>query len=102
MVTLSTVLDYMESGKEFSIGYVAADVTRNQYGDIIRIQHCRLLRKPGSKSTKAVSKKLAANNHNSRNPNHGEHFTRNLVLANGEIRKCYIRTIFSFNGIKLV
>lgn len=38
----------------------------------------------------------------SRNPNHKENKTKNLRLANGQIRKIHIRFITHFNNINVV
>lgn len=61
-----------------------------------------LVSKPKSKSIKkSLLQKTLHPDKSKKNPNHHENHTRNLELANGEIKTINIRFIIKFNG-KLV
>ena len=115
MIQLIDALRYMEErnergfAKSFSIKYVTYNRKTGEGGEIIHIQKC----------TKCVGKqgdKIILGNQLSehsravggldpdrvrKNPNHFKNATRNLLLPNGEIRKCHIRLIIEFNNEKV-
>lgn len=58
-----------------------------------------LISKPKSKTVqKNLLAKLLSPLHAQKNPNHHENQTRNIELANGEIKTVNIRFIIKFNG----
>lgn len=62
-----------------------------------------LISKPTNKSLKkSALEKLFAPDKARKNPNHWENQTRNLELANGEIKKINIRFIVKFNGKNVI
>jgi hypothetical protein len=97
-ITLQKVLETIDSGDSFSIAFVTTDLKRNTGGEFISIERCRkhdfLTREEKAKIAKASPQ----TNMLHRNPHHYENSTRNIVMPNGEIRKCHIRLIRKFNG----
>lgn len=62
-----------------------------------------LISKPKNKNTrKSALQKLLTPDVARKNPNHWDNQTRNIELANGEIKKINIRFIIMFNGKKVI
>ena len=102
MLDMTAALDLLHTGKWVSLAYVGADSKRGRYGEIIRIKRCRLhtVVPATVKNTKPVSAPKEATTKT--DPNHDEHFTRNVILANHQIRKIHFRLLFSINGQKII
>ena len=93
------LLEWMDSGRHFSLTYVTADRKKGTGGDLVSIPRATKTghrAKDGQKLTPAVIRQAA------KNPNHSEHFTRNIVLPNREVRKVHIDLITHFNGKKVL
>ena len=100
MLDLRAALDLFDSGKWVSLAFVCADKTKGTYGKIVRLPRCRKLTR--SANGMSSSKKEPYAHNASKNPNHDEHFTRNVLLPNGSKRKFHFRLLFAINGQKLV
>lgn len=82
----------IDSGETFSLQYVTVDRKRKTGGKFIDLTEARVNKSSivsGQSQTKTTGNK---------SPNQYENATRNLVLPNGQIRKCHIRLITMFNG----
>lgn len=71
-------------------------------GKLKRYNDARLLVSKPKKNKGSLFHKVFSSQKFSRTPNHQENKTRNLELANGEIKKINIRFIIEFNGKKVV
>jgi len=107
-IQLSAVLDLMnqldDDGKpvKFQVKFVTADRIRCTGGEIIEIQSGRKC--VGNRNGKTVfdtRQKADESSSISRQPNHWANSTRNILLANGAIRKVHIRLIIEFNNQKV-
>jgi hypothetical protein len=106
-IRLSEVLDHMDmldgdgNPVAFDIKFVTADEKRNTGGQIISLQGVKKC--VGKRDGKVIYDTRPKNELNvvTKNPHHWEHATRNLILPNGQIRKCHIRLIIEFNGKKV-
>jgi hypothetical protein len=96
-ITLQEVLDFMDTGDSFSIAFVTDDEKRGTGGEWIEVKNT-FKHEWVSKTERAKLDKAQPQQEVRRNPNHYEHSTRNISLANGEIRKVNIRLIRRFNG----
>jgi len=94
VIKLSEALKEMQSGNLFSIRYVTADKSRNSGGDIKEYDGCRLSRRAASDTEAPV---FTTGNPTKR-PNHYRNRTRNIVLANSDVRKVNVWLIIGFNG----
>ena len=56
----------------------------------------------GKKNDQVVFDKQGSSTKVKKNPNHIKNSTRNILLPNGQIRKCKIRLITQFNNKKVV
>lgn len=97
IITLREALKEMETGNLFSISFVTADKSRQTGGDIIQLENCRIRTKEEKEDVfkSSVPQK-------GKKQNHATHSTRNIILANGKIRKVHIRLILQFNGQNLI
>jgi hypothetical protein len=98
-ITLKEALDYLDGGKPFNIMFITANKDTGEGGEECNLTNCRkLMHKTTTMKVaeKQQESKLAGKVH--KNPRHYPNSTRNLVLENGEIRKCHIRLIRQFNG----
>lgn len=94
-IFLSAVLAKMTEGKPFDVIFVTADREKNTGGEIVEIRGARLATPKREGPIARATKKKTAQNHHANS-------TRNIVLANGLIRKIHIRLIIQFNGKKVI
>lgn len=97
MVTLKTVLDFLDSGQTFEqMAFVTCDAHRKKGGEWIEVKNaCKhefMTSREMAKLAKAQPKFGIT-----KDPRHNENSTRNIRLHNGEIRKLHIRLIRQFN-----
>lgn len=85
ILALNDCLAQMQTGDRFTLTVVKADRKRNTGGHLRTYENCQLHHSP--KDSQA---------------NHFLHQTRNLLLANGSIRKIHIRLIVQFNGARVI
>lgn len=101
MLDLKEALDHLDTGQWCALVYVSYDEKRGRAGEIIRMNRCRVLTgnpehaTPGAARTGSNALPPSSER---RNPEHNAHFTRNVKLANGKIRKLHIRILFAVNG----
>jgi len=100
VIDIQEILTYMETGQHFSIQYVAADRKRGKGGQLVYFPKAIKTQIEAKEGSKITSKVIRLNQ--SRSPNHSDHFTRNIVLPNREIRKVHIDLIIRFNGKKVL
>lgn len=109
--TYSDILEWMESGRPFSLRYVTFDRQRKRGGQVKYISEAEMVQAEeeerrarkikGRPLTLEEIARLTAPA--GRNPNHSYHFTRNVrILENGRptslIRKVHIILITEFNN----
>jgi hypothetical protein len=102
MLDLKAALDLFDSGKWLSVAFVTYDDKRGTAGEIIRIKRCRKLTRTTKSSRSTGKGKGFLPSESPRDPNHDEHFTRNVLLPNGGIRRFHFRLLFVINGEKLL
>lgn len=85
IITLKDCLKQMQNGFPFTVTVVKADRKRGSGGEMRTYVNCILKHSP--KDSVA---------------NHFQHQTRNLLLANKELRKIHIRLIVQFNGARVI
>ena len=99
-ISLKQCLKLLESGDWVNIRYITADIIRKTGGKVIELSQCKILKK------KQVNVEVAAvysySSNVPRNPMHNEHFTRNVELPNGMIRKVHPILITHINGNEVV
>lgn len=100
MIDLKQALQIIDGGDWLSIAYVKADKKKGEAGEIVRLQKARIARNFTARES-AFSVKDAEPG-TKKNPNHGEHFTRNFQLQNGQIRKAHAALIFEINGEQIL
>lgn len=86
MIDLKQCIATIESGAYFSIRFITADVKKGTGGKVLEIPKARIARSflhslPNPARTKDADKM--------RDPNHAQHFTRNIELPNKQIRKVH-------------
>jgi hypothetical protein len=96
-ITLKEVLAFMDTGAPFAIAFVTADKKRKKGGEWIEVDNCSKHEFVTSRE-KARMEKAQPTTEWSRNPNHFQNSTRNLMLQNSLIRKVHIRLLRRFNG----
>jgi len=95
--TLSEIIEYMDSGKTFSIAFVTYNEQKQTGGEWIELKECvkhnHLTREQLKlKSNKPMEKVF-------KNPNHYQNATRNIkIVSSGELVKVHLRLIRKFNG----
>lgn len=94
---MNEALKEMESGRLFSIGYVTYSKSRKTGGEIKELDGCRISYKRSDTGSKSFS--LATMS--STKPNHYMNRTRNIVTADGSIKKVNIWLIIRLNGKKV-
>ncbi len=108
VITVTECLRVMETGAPFEVEWVTYDRTRKRGGEI-KTYTCQLLQRPEGSDLVAgrAPTALEAVQHDlawaKKNPNHKDHFTRNLViLQDGQptnmIRKVHPPLFNYFNG----
>lgn len=98
MLDLKAAMDLIDTGKWLSVVYVSASTKQGEGGEVVRLKRCRKLTKTTANGSKTIKPIKVGLNETSRNPNHHEHFTVNLRLPNGRVRKAYVRLIRAING----
>ncbi len=99
-IFLKDVLELMQKDDPFSITFVTYDGKRKVMGDLIEVESAKSTWREKSGQGQ---KKLASGGEKevvvkSRQPNHWENATRNIVINGTQIRKVHIRLITKFNG----
>ncbi len=93
---LKQVLGIMGSGNWFTCGFITADQAKQTGGDVITLKKCRLAKRQGSASNSVRPASAGQRDH--KDPLHNYHFTRNLELENGLMRKVHPLLIVEING----
>lgn len=112
-ISIRDVLDYMASGNTFSLKVVSYDHKRQKGGQIIEYPEVvQVIKKEDAErkqrpATKQEQLQAKVQEHKSKNPSHGKHYTRNInVLQDGHptsiIRKIHPILIIEFNNKKVV
>ena len=101
IIRLSEVLNIMDTSPEpFDIIFCTAS------GEIKEYRNCRMsgAGRKGEKAGAGTKKESVPvpDGKNSKNPHHFTNATRNLVKANGHIRKLHIFLILKFNDKKVI
>lgn len=94
-VSIQEILEHMDAGLPFSMIYVKADRKRGTGGQMVSVERAHKSGhnlKDGQRVTPSAIKKAA------KNPNHSQHFTRNIVLPDREVRTVHPDLIITFNG----
>lgn len=95
-ITLSEVLEVMDSGALFSIGFRTCNLKKDTGGEW---QEYAQAKKYMAKTRHEQYAESHQPNKQRRNPKHYENSTRNLViLPSGEIIKVHLRLIRQFNS----
>ncbi len=98
-ITLKEALDYLDGGKPFNIMFITANKDTGEGGEECFLNNCRkLMHKTTAMKVAEKQQEISLAKKIIKNPRHYPNSTRNLVLENGEIRKCHIRLIRQFNG----
>jgi hypothetical protein len=99
-IFLKDVLDEMAKGEPFSMTFVTYDGKRKRMGELIEVESAKCTWK--EKSAEGSKNKAPEGNTEvvvkTRQPNHWENATRNIVINGTQIRKVHIRLITKFNG----
>ena len=107
-IQLTKALEIMEmldgegNPLRFQIRFITANRSNKTGGEIIEVIDARKC--IGTRKGEIVfdkREKHAENSQITRNPNHFANSTRNIILANGAIRKVHIRLITVFNNQKV-
>jgi len=96
------MLDWMESGKPFSLICVAYDRQRRTGGHLLHIDEARIYQPGKPPQGVRPATRMEYLTHRSRSPAHGQHYTRNIqVFQEGQptaiIKKIHPPLIISFN-----
>ena len=95
-IDLKQVLAIVEGGKWFTCRFITADQTKKTGGEVITLKKCRLAQRQRLAVNAMVPAAAAQRNHS--DPLHHYHFTRNLELENGQMRKVHPLLIVELNG----
>lgn len=99
-LTIAEALTMLENGAWHSIAYVSSNRSKQQGGEIIRIEQCHILHRDNNH---VVQQSTTESVHTTKkSQNHSLNATRNLRLRNGSIRKMHIYLIFSLNNIPVI
>lgn len=101
IIHLKDALCEMNEPKPFSISFVTCDVNRKSGGEIIKFENVILSINESRSSGLGFNSPDPALTSFSKDPNHYEHATRNLLLKNGMRKKFHIRLLLEFNGQKV-
>lgn len=98
MLDLQEALSILNTGQWCNIAYVSYDTKKQRFGEIIRLPKCRVANRVNSseKTSKIADETI------SRLPNHSEHFTKNVTLPSGQVRKVHLRLLFSINNNRIL
>jgi hypothetical protein len=101
IIHLKEVLDEMKKPRPFSVSFVTCDQERKTGGELIKLD--RVILSSNEKYVGRLDFQRPSPNLTdfSKNPNHYEHTTRNVLLPNGMRRKLHIRLLLEFNGQKV-
>lgn len=95
MIDLQQALSIIECGDWFGpLRFIKANLTKGSGGEVVEIAKARLCRR----REKAI---IAKSDYN-KSANHHYHFTRNIELPNGEIRKIHPILITHINNNKVI
>ena len=97
VITLNEALKEMESGRLFSIGYITYSKSRKTGGEIKELDGCRVSYNRSDTGAKKFSSPIVTE----KKPNHYMNRTRNIVTADGSIKKVNIWLIIRLNGKKV-
>lgn len=101
LIPLKEVLNEMELGLPFSIVYYSYDKRRGKAGERIELKGASCAVRRAKSESEGESAPSTGSGSATRNPNHWQNATRNVVLPNGETRKLHIRLITRFNNQKV-
>ena len=95
-ITLKEVIEAMDKGLVFSIGFWTCNHQKKTGGEFIELQGCH---KHNYKTKEQVMNEKRQGNNRTiyRNPNHFANSTRNIVKESGELVCVHLRLIRKFN-----
>ena len=96
-ISLQDAIAIMDTGTPFSMAFVTCDQKKDTGGEWIELRNCRKQPFAVPKALKAAGKAVPKAKKLSKNPNHYENSTRNIILGNGELRKVHLQLITMFN-----
>jgi hypothetical protein len=99
-LTIAEALTMLENGAWHSVAYVSANRSKQQGGEIIRIDQCHILQRDNTHVAQVSTAEVVHTTKKSQN--HSLNATRNLRLRNGAIRKMHIYLLFSLNNIPVI
>lgn len=88
----------LEGTEPFDLKVVTCDRKRKTGGKILELKNCT---KTGNKGKNKAKKKTVSKNLIS-NPNHGQHFTRNIFVNGQNLRKVNSLLIIEINGKEVI
>ena len=92
-ITITECLDEIDSGKQFSIGFVTANASEETGGEIKRYTNCTVAN---------VGFNPHAENRGRRNANNDLHGIKKIRKANGEQRSIHKLLIVEFNNRRVL
>jgi hypothetical protein len=108
-IFLKDALRQMLEDKPFSMTFVTFDGKRNRMGDLVEVENakCTWKESTGMQTSPETKNETKAETNpaelkRTREPNHFENATRNIVINGTQIRKVHIRLITFFNGMKVI
>ena len=97
---LKQVLGTLQSGNWFSCRFITADQAKQTGGDVVNLKKCRLAKRQRVAANAMLPTASAPKNH--KDPLHNYHFTRNVELENGILRKVHPLLIIEINGLPVI
>jgi hypothetical protein len=90
-LTLKEAIQLLESGDWLKhLRFITADINKRVGGKVVEFNKCRIARHQDTpKSTSSTPAPGRYASRITRDPQHSTHFTRNIELANREIRKVH-------------
>ncbi len=84
----------LHSGQWLRLQLFTADVKMGTGGKVLDLKRCRIARRQPAELQSAGSQEKVAG----KDPNHNYHFTRNVELPNGDLRKIHPILIFKIDN----
>ena len=101
-ITLQDAISIMDTGTTFSLAFVTCDQKKQTGGEWIEIHNARKQPFSTARELRAAGKKVPKAKQLSKNPNHYENSTRNIILENGGMRKVHLQLITHFNNMEVL
>ena len=100
-ILLKEVLAEMDKGEYFDLDWVTDDVKRNKGGEWVSAKDV-MKTEFVTKAEQRLISRATPRPEVTKNPNHYENSTRNIVFKNGQVRTVAIRLMRRFNGKKIL